>query len=132
MASQLLLANAAGEPHRLRLGPATSAAGSLVAEVMYALGAVPPREKCLSGELVLASGDWLITAADLRDLEPLLLQRGLRLWDGHNLRALEQSSALVRSLIQPVEIAWLIHPQEVSGPLRGALGAALAGADRPD
>jgi len=57
---------------------------------------------------------------------------GLRLWDGHNLRALEQSSALVRSLIQPVEIAWLIHPQEVSGPLRGALGAALAGADRPD
>ena len=57
---------------------------------------------------------------------------GLRLWDGRNLRALEQSSALVRSLIQPVEIAWLIHPQEVSGPLREALGAALAGADRPD
>ena len=79
MASQLLLATAAGEPHRLRLGPATSAAGSLVAEVMYALGALPPREKWLSGELVLASGDWLITAADLRDLEPLLLQRGLRL-----------------------------------------------------
>ena len=55
---------------------------------------------------------------------------GLRLWDGRNLRALEQSSALVRSLIQPVEIAWLIHPQEVSGPLRKALGTALATADR--
>ena len=39
MASQLLLANAAGEPHRLRLASATSAAGSQVAEVGYDLGA---------------------------------------------------------------------------------------------
>ena len=79
MASQLLLATAAGEPHRLRLGSATSAAGSLVAEVGYALGALPPRGERLSEELVLATGDWLLTVADLRDLEPLLLQRGLRL-----------------------------------------------------
>jgi len=79
MASQLLLAAAAGEPHRLRLASATSAAGSLVAEVGYALGALPPRGEWLSQELVLACGDWVLTVADLRDLEPLLLERGLRL-----------------------------------------------------
>jgi len=79
MASQLLLATAAGEPHRLRLASATSAAGSLVAEVGYALGALPPRGDWLSEELVLACGDWVLTVADLRDLEPLLLERGLRL-----------------------------------------------------
>jgi len=79
MASQLLLATAAGEPHRLRLASATSAAGSLVAEVGYALGALPPRGEWLSQELVLACGDWVLTVADLRDLEPLLLERGLRL-----------------------------------------------------
>jgi septum site-determining protein MinC len=79
MASQLLLATAAGEPHRLRLASATSAAGSLVAEVGYALGALPARGEWLSEELVLATGDWVLTVADLRDLEPLLLERGLRL-----------------------------------------------------
>ena len=79
MASQLLLATATGEPHRLRLAAATSAAGSLVAEVGYALGALPPRGDWLSEELVLASGDWVLTVADLRALEPLLLERGLRL-----------------------------------------------------
>jgi hypothetical protein len=55
---------------------------------------------------------------------------GLRLWDGRNLSALEQSSALVRSLIQPVQIAWLIHPSEVSGPLRATLAEALRQAER--
>jgi len=79
MASQLLLATATGEPHRLRLASATSSAGSLVAEVGYALGALPPRGEWLSEELVLACGDWVLTVADLRDLEPLLLERGLRL-----------------------------------------------------
>jgi uncharacterized protein len=43
---------------------------------------------------------------------------GLRLWDGLRLGALEQRSALVRSLIQPTEIAWLIHPAPVSTALR--------------
>ena len=43
---------------------------------------------------------------------------GLRLWDGLRLGALEQRSALVRSLIQPTEIAWLIHPAEVSDAVR--------------
>jgi len=46
---------------------------------------------------------------------------GLRLWDGLHLGALEQRSALVRSLIQPTETAWLIHPPEVSETLRREL-----------
>jgi HD superfamily phosphohydrolase len=43
---------------------------------------------------------------------------GLRLWDGERLEALEQRSALVRSLAEPVELAWLIHPAEVAPKLR--------------
>jgi uncharacterized protein len=43
---------------------------------------------------------------------------GLRLWDGHQLEALEQRSPLVLSLAQPVEMAWLIHPAEVAPKLR--------------
>jgi HD superfamily phosphohydrolase len=46
---------------------------------------------------------------------------GLRLWDGQQLGALEKRSALVRSLIQPTEMAWLIHPAEVQEPLRREL-----------
>jgi hypothetical protein len=46
---------------------------------------------------------------------------GLRLWDGRQLAGLEQRSALVRSLIEPTEIAWLIHPAEVSHELRRQL-----------
>jgi len=54
---------------------------------------------------------------------------GLRLWDGRQLGGLEQRSALVRSLIQPTEIAWLIHPAEVSRELR--LQLALNGGGGP-
>ena len=54
---------------------------------------------------------------------------GLRLWDGHHLGALEQRSALVRSLIQPNETAWLIHPPEVTTTLRQEL--ALESGDNP-
>jgi len=43
---------------------------------------------------------------------------GLRLWDGQRLQALEQRSALVRSLAEPLELAWLIHPAEVAPKLR--------------
>jgi hypothetical protein len=46
---------------------------------------------------------------------------GLRLWDGRQLAGLEQRSALVRTLIEPTEIAWLIHPAEVSHELRRQL-----------
>ena len=52
---------------------------------------------------------------------------GLRLWDGRQLGALEQRSALVRSLIEPTETAWLIHPAEVSGDLRQALALEAGG-----
>ncbi len=38
---------------------------------------------------------------------------GLRLWDGIKLKPLEQSSALVASLIIPAGSAWLIHPKEI-------------------
>jgi len=47
---------------------------------------------------------------------------GLRLWDGLRLQALEQRSALVRSLAEPVELAWLIHPAEVAPKLRRLIG----------
>jgi HD superfamily phosphohydrolase len=46
---------------------------------------------------------------------------GLRLWDGERLQALEQRSALVRSLTDRQEMAWLIHPAEVGEPLRKLL-----------
>ena len=52
---------------------------------------------------------------------------GLRLWDGHQLGALEQRSALVRSLIQPSETAWLIHPPEVTTALRQELALESGG-----
>ena len=52
---------------------------------------------------------------------------GLRLWDGHQLGALEQRSALVRSLIQPSETAWLIHPPEVTTTLRQELALESGG-----
>ncbi|MCT0247903.1 HD domain-containing protein [Synechococcus sp. CS-205] len=48
---------------------------------------------------------------------------GLRLWDGESLSALEDCSPLVASLVKPVELAWLIHPAEVSEPLRERLRA---------
>ncbi len=48
---------------------------------------------------------------------------GLRLWDGVRLQALEQRSALVRSLAEPVELAWLIHPGEVAPKLRQFMNA---------
>jgi len=42
---------------------------------------------------------------------------GLRLWDGRRLEALEQRSALVDTLAQAQQSAWLIHPVEVSQAL---------------
>jgi len=46
---------------------------------------------------------------------------GLRLWDGAQLQALEQRSALVQSLCVSSELAWLIHPAEVGSQLRQRL-----------
>jgi HD superfamily phosphohydrolase len=42
---------------------------------------------------------------------------GLRLWDGEQLQALEQRSALVDTLARSQETAWLIHPHQVSQAL---------------
>ncbi len=42
---------------------------------------------------------------------------GLRLWDGQDLRALEQRSVLVDTLARSEQTAWLIHPREVSEAL---------------
>ncbi len=56
---------------------------------------------------------------------------GLRLWDGQRLQALEQRSALVRSLTGRQEIAWLIHPPAASAAVRDLLAEWLAAADLP-
>jgi len=50
---------------------------------------------------------------------------GLRLWNGERLQALEQRSPLVQSLTQTTELAWLIHPAEVSDALRLRLAELL-------
>ncbi len=50
---------------------------------------------------------------------------GLRLWDGQQLQALEQRSPLVQSLCQPTELAWLIHPTEVSDAIRQSVREAV-------
>jgi HD superfamily phosphohydrolase len=52
---------------------------------------------------------------------------GLRLWNGDTLQAFEERSPLVRSLTAKVELAWLIHPPEVSSAIR-AVAARLQSA----
>ncbi len=48
-------------------------------------------------------------------------KRGLRLWDGTNLQALEKVSPLVERLIKPKESSWLIYPKEIEGKLKSEL-----------
>jgi hypothetical protein len=62
----------------------------------------------------------------------LAYKGGLRLWDGVRLQALEQRSTLVRSLSEQVEMAWLIHPAEVTDAVKRLLAAREAEARRPD
>jgi HD superfamily phosphohydrolase len=62
----------------------------------------------------------------------LAYKGGLRLWDGVHLQALEQRSTLVRSLSEQVEMAWLIHPAEVTDAVKRLLAAREAEARRPD
>ena len=45
-------------------------------------------------------------------------KKGLRLWDGENLKALEQVSQVVQGLIDPVGASWLIHPKEIHEDLK--------------
>jgi hypothetical protein len=49
-----------------------------------------------------------------------------------HLQALEQRSTLVRSLSEQVEMAWLIHPAEVTDAVKRLLAAREAEARRPD
>lgn len=49
---------------------------------------------------------------------------GLRLWNGQQLQALEQASPLVTSLSQAQELAWVLHPRQVSRDLRRQLPPA--------
>ena len=49
---------------------------------------------------------------------------GLRLWNGQQLQALEQASPLVTSLSQAQELAWVLHPRQVSRALRRQLPPA--------
>ena len=96
-----------------------------------------PQESRLS---LLAKAQTLSEAAGLRpDLCCGLHQQsnhgyhpykgGLRLWDGHQLGAIEQRSALIRSLIQPTQTAWLIHPPEITPAIREALALEVAAGD---
>ena len=48
-------------------------------------------------------------------------KKGLRLWNGHELKALETVSPLVEGLINPAIAAWLIHPKEIHKDLRKAI-----------
>ena len=43
---------------------------------------------------------------------------GLRLWDGQRLAALEHHSDLVATLSEPQQMAWVLHPREITGALR--------------
>ena len=45
-------------------------------------------------------------------------KRGLRLWDGEHLKALEEASSIVHGLINPEIAAWLIHPKEIHEELK--------------
>jgi HD superfamily phosphohydrolase len=56
-----------------------------------------------------------------------LYKGGLRLWDGRRLEALEARSDLVATLARPRQMAWLIHPAEVSVELRQLLEGWKAG-----
>ena len=47
---------------------------------------------------------------------------GLRLWNGQQLQALEQSSALVKSLSKPASTSWLIYPKQIGQELKRIVG----------
>ncbi len=50
---------------------------------------------------------------------------GLRLWDGVSLKALEEVSPLVKSLIYPTGAAWLIHPKLIHVEFKQELEQSL-------
>ena len=48
-------------------------------------------------------------------------KKGLRLWDGKELKALESVSPLVQGLINPAVATWLIHPKEIHEDLKAEI-----------
>ncbi|AAP99411.1 MULTISPECIES: HD domain-containing protein [Prochlorococcus] len=48
-------------------------------------------------------------------------KKGLRLWDGENLKALEKESLLIERLISPSKNTWLIYPKEINSSLKKKL-----------
>lgn len=86
---------------------------------------LPPGQRlellALAGRLAEAAGFSAELTCGLQQRQSLgyhAYKGGLRLWDGERLQALEQRSSLVRSLTEPMELAWLIHPAEVAPKLR--------------
>ena len=61
----------------------------------------------------------------------LAYKGGLRLWDGERLEALEHRSALVRSLTERLEMAWLIHPAEVAEAVKERLALRRSALPQP-
>lgn len=61
----------------------------------------------------------------------LTYKGGLRLWDGERLEALEHRSALVRSLTERLEMAWLIHPAEVAEAVQERLALRRSALPQP-
>ncbi|MEB3320029.1 MAG: HD domain-containing protein [Cyanobium sp.] len=90
-----------------------------------AVSHLPPGQRlellALAGRLAEAAGFSAELTCGLQQRQSLgyhAYKGGLRLWDGERLQALEQRSSLVRSLTEPMELAWLIHPAEVAPKLR--------------
>ncbi len=48
---------------------------------------------------------------------------GLRLWDGTQLKAVENQSPLIQALITPAGASWLIHPKEIHHELQKKLSS---------
>tara|TARA_Y100001968_G_scaffold326680_1_gene370247 strand:+ start:59 stop:1312 length:1254 start_codon:yes stop_codon:yes gene_type:complete len=48
---------------------------------------------------------------------------GLRLWDGKQLQALEKCSSLIRSLIKPSDLSWLIYPREIDTEVQNLISS---------
>ncbi len=48
-------------------------------------------------------------------------KRGLRLWDGDQLKSLEKVSPVIQGLTNPANAAWLIHPKEIHENLKKEL-----------
>ena len=83
--------------------------------------------ECLAQARVLAEAEGFdpslccgLRHQQLRGYHPY--RGGLRLWDGQQLQALEQTSALVKSLSKPKSTSWLIYPKQIDQELKRKVG----------